>query len=121
MVYESLQHQCDSDDLEDKRQFFVPFARILPQVLKYVQFYGARPDLNPTYTEWPIMHTGEGNPYIQQDGVSCGVYALKYAEAILTGKMEQPFDMEDLKKYRKQLSETIYNFSTDESTIQVDP
>lgn len=117
MIYDSNQHTLETNDFEERRQFFIPLSRILPQVLKYAGFYDARPEVRPCLTQWRVEHPEGDNLYMQNNNENCVAYALKYVEAILTGKIEERFDAKELKKYRTHLSKSVYNFSTDESTL----
>ncbi|XP_057791052.1 uncharacterized protein LOC131008175 [Salvia miltiorrhiza] len=117
LIYDSLQHTFEDDDLEQRRVFFTPLCVLLPLVLHYSDFYSARTDMVADMSPWSIKFPEEGNLYMQNDNNNCGVYALKYAEAILTGKFEDSFEKKELKAFRKTMARNLFEFSTDESTI----
>lgn len=118
VLYDSLQPDYQESDYEQRKAYFTPLARIVPQILKYIGYYDCRREFKPKWKQWNIYFPmKDENPYTQCDGKSCGSFALKYVEMILTKTYELPFDKEAVKAYRLHVAQSIFNFSTDDSTI----
>ncbi|KAH6756685.1 hypothetical protein C2S53_001087 [Perilla frutescens var. hirtella] len=102
---------------QSRINYFTPLTHILPQLLKYCGFWDCRQDLQAKYTHWKIKTVKGDGIYKQTDGVSCGVYELKFVEMLMSNsRMPQPTDNE-LEAYRSHVAYTIFRFSTDENTL----
>lgn len=72
----------------------------------------------PVLGQWKVKPPTENFLNDEADFVSSSAYALKYVEAIFTGKMEA-LEKKILKAYHTHLAQSIYYFITDEDTILV--
>lgn len=117
-LYDSFEHVFDQQHYDDRKKFLIPLVRIFPQILKYTGFYENRRDLQPCFKQWKFKYPGKENPYTQNDDHSCGPFALKYVEFLMT-KEKDPLlkQQKDIEKYRAHIARTIYEFSNDEETI----
>ncbi|KAH6780439.1 hypothetical protein C2S52_011676 [Perilla frutescens var. hirtella] len=116
--YDSTWHNWTKEIRQSRINFFAPLTRILPQLLKYCGYWDCRKDLQPKYTEWKMKIVERAGVYKQNDGVNCGLYALKFVEMLMTNTiMPQPTDKE-MEGYRSHMAHTVFRFSTDENTLR---
>lgn len=89
----------------------------MSQLLKYIMFYDLHDSLNmhPKYTEWVIKFAF--GPKLLPYSKSCGLYALKYVELLLSEEIGVNMTLGDFAKYTAKLSKTIYKFSTDNDVV----
>ncbi|KAL6519554.1 hypothetical protein OROHE_017374 [Orobanche hederae] len=68
--------------------------------------------------KWPLYFPlNSANKLHQRDSVSCGLLALKSMENRLTDTVDKMMYKKNLPEWRAHIAETIYNYSTHESTI----
>lgn len=118
MIYDPLERIFEEKHYEERKETLIPLVRIFPQILKYTGFYDHRKELQPMFRQWKYYYPRETNPYQQDDNTNCGPIALKYVEFLMTHNKEEPFKRAEIGTYRAHIARTIYQFSTDEDTIE---
>lgn len=116
-MYDGTMRRWTDNEKRSRIAFMIPMLRILPQVLKFSGFWECRTNLEPKYTQWAFTIPEQDNILVQNDGVNCGPFALKYVEALMSGCIAPKLTTKDLQTYCKYLAKTIFSWSTDENTL----
>ncbi|KAH6776693.1 hypothetical protein C2S52_014254 [Perilla frutescens var. hirtella] len=111
-LWDSTRHNWDNDTFTRRFKFFLPLTRILPRLLMYCGYWDAHPELTPLTTQWRLFAPSTSNHYKQNDGYTCGLYALKYVEMLLSNSVTLNMSDKDLFEYRYRITTTIFKFST---------
>lgn len=99
-----------------RRQVFRPLGRIFPQLLKYINYNQGK---SIRFTEWKLEFEPMGpDRILQDDSCSCGPLALKVMENRLCDKRDVPMNLDAIESWRTHIAQTIYEYSTDGSTLQ---
>ncbi|KAL6573105.1 hypothetical protein OROHE_002581 [Orobanche hederae] len=117
ILWDSNEHKFNDHIKMLRKKALLPLRRILPQLLKHIGYYICNP-VPHKYTEWPLYFPlNSANKLHQRDSVSCGPLALKSMENWLTDTVDKMMYKNNLPGWRAHIAETIYNYSTHESTI----
>lgn len=116
-IYDSNQKKWTPKIKRQRKTFFIPLLCILPQVLKFCGFWNCRTKLKPKFTQWTFTCPDDDSLYVQEDSTSCGLFALKFVEAIILGNITRALNTKYIAAYRTHLAKTIFAWSTDSSTL----
>ncbi|KAL6530954.1 hypothetical protein OROHE_014436 [Orobanche hederae] len=117
VLYDSFQWIFEDHNITNRKDIFLPIARLLPQILKEIGYFEHHRIKKPILTQWELtLPHKTKNPFKQQGDVKCGLYALKYVEHILssTPLAKHLRNELDAHNYRDHVARTIYAHNTDE-------
>ncbi|KAL3613827.1 hypothetical protein CASFOL_041901 [Castilleja foliolosa] len=110
-LIDSLANSSDEAKRFSRYEATMCLRRILPALLQLSGFYDVRKDLKPVNREWDLRFADKDHCFEQTDGLSCGPFACKMMEVLVTRRQLPNITEKNMKHIRRGIAERIFSFS----------
>ncbi|KAL3613315.1 hypothetical protein CASFOL_042827 [Castilleja foliolosa] len=110
-LIDSLANQSNEAKRFSRYEATMCLRRILPALLQLTGFYDVRKDLKPVNREWDLRFADKDHCFEQTDGKSCGPFACKMMEVLVTRRQLPNITEKNMKHIRRGIAERIFSFS----------
>ncbi|KAL3616138.1 hypothetical protein CASFOL_039995 [Castilleja foliolosa] len=110
-LIDSLANQSNEAKRFSRYESTMCLRRILPALLQLTGFYDVRKDLKPVNREWDLRFADKDHCFEQTDGKSCGPFACKMMEVLVTRRQLPNITEKNMKHIRRGIAERIFSFS----------
>ncbi|KAL3623130.1 hypothetical protein CASFOL_031946 [Castilleja foliolosa] len=110
-LIDSLANQSNEAKRFSRYEATMCLRRILPALLPLTGFYDVRKDLKPVNREWDLRFADKDHCFEQTDGKSCGPFACKMMEVLVTRRQLPNITEKNMKHIRRGIAERIFSFS----------
>ncbi|KAL3648226.1 hypothetical protein CASFOL_007650 [Castilleja foliolosa] len=110
-IFDSMAITTNKDQRENRYLKTLSLRRILPVILKASGFYDVGKDLKPVFREWDLCFADKDYCFIQEHGVSCGPFALKMMEVLVSRRALPYITEQNIDLIRRSIAERIFSYS----------
>ncbi|KAL3622486.1 hypothetical protein CASFOL_033897 [Castilleja foliolosa] len=110
-LIDSLANQSNEAKRFSRYEATMCLRRILPALLQLTGFYDVRKDLKPVNREWDLRFADKDHCFEQTDGKSCGPFACKMMEVLVTRRQLPNITEKNMKHIRRGIAKRIFSFS----------
>ncbi|KAL3623449.1 hypothetical protein CASFOL_032265 [Castilleja foliolosa] len=118
-LIDSLANSSDEAKRFSRYEATMCLRRILPALLQLTGFYDVRKDLKPVNREWDLRFADKDHCFEQTDGKSCGPFACKMMEVLVTRRQLPNITEQNMKHIRRGIAERIFSFSKPAPVIAI--
>ncbi|KAL3618491.1 hypothetical protein CASFOL_037573 [Castilleja foliolosa] len=118
-LIDSLANSSDEAKRFSRYEATMCLRRILPALLQLTGFYDVRKDLKPVNREWDLRFADKDHCFEQNDGKSCGPFACKMMEVLVTRRQLPNITEQNMKHIRRGIAERIFSFSKPAPVIAI--